>query len=124
MPPELIGIAGDARAVDAVRIFLEQGGCYVIRPDAEAWAAVCCEIAEALEHPDCGLVVLVATDAAALFVRDRGGLVLHLLCCQDDEPSYVDFLEGDYLLKGDLDTLCLAVKDVLIEGKTLEVCDG
>ena len=123
--PELIGIAGDARAVDAVNTFLSQGGCYVIQPDESAWIAVCYEIAEALGHPDCGLVVvLVTTDAAALFVRDRGGQVLHLRCCKDDEQPYVDVIEGDYLLKGDPDTLCLAVKDVLIGGETLEVCDG
>jgi hypothetical protein len=125
MPPEIIGIAGDPRAIEAVSTFLAQGGCYVIQPDEDAWDAVLYEIADALGHLDCGLVVvLVATDAAALFVRDRGGLVLHLRCCQDDEQPYVDFIEGDYLLKGDPDALCLAVKDVLIEGKTLEVCDG
>ena len=125
MQPELIGIAGDPRAIDAVSTFLGQGGCYVIQPDEAAWAAVRYEIAEAFGHPACGLVVvLVTTDAAALFVRDRGGLMLHLRCCRDDEKPYIDVIEGDYLLKGDPDALCLAVKDVLIGGETLEVCDA
>ena len=66
--PELIGIAGDARAVDAVSTFLGQGGCYVIQPDESAWIAVCYEIAEALGHPDCGLVVVLVATRGPLWV--------------------------------------------------------
>lgn len=125
--PELIGITGDARAVEAVSTYLQQAdGCVVIRPDLAALETACYSIAEAFGDVACGLVLLeVHDDAAAAFVREHGGTVLHLVCCNDDErPAVTLVADWDVRITGDPDALCIAVRDYISGGKTREVCDG